>query len=176
MTTQNRFPVRRLALAAAAAAMYTALSYVAYTLNLAFAPVQFRLSEALTLLPFLFPETAWGLFVGCILTNLLSQYGVVDIVFGSLATLLAGLWTARCKSRWTAAIPPVVCNALIVGAVISYAETGLGRSFWAAWGINILSVGGSEAVLCFLPGVLLVSALQKSGAARRLGARTLKTA
>ena len=97
----EKFPVRKLAIAAVTAAMYTALSYVAYTLNLAFAPVQFRLSEALTLLPFLFPETAWGLFVGCILTNLLSQYGAVDIVFGSLATLIAGLWTARCKSKWT---------------------------------------------------------------------------
>ena len=66
----EKFPVRKLAIAAVTAAMYTALSYVAYTLNLAFAPVQLRLSEALTLLPFLFPETAWGLFVGCILTNL----------------------------------------------------------------------------------------------------------
>ena len=143
---------------------------MAYTLNLAFAPVQFRLSEALTLLPFLFPETAWGLFVGCILTNLLSQYGPVDIVFGSLATLLAGLWTARCKNRWTAAIPPVVCNGVIVGAVIACAEAGFTRAFWAAWGVNLLSVGASEVVLCFIPGVILVSALEKSSA-RRLGAR-----
>ena len=141
----EKFPVRKLAVAAVTAAMYTALSYVAYTLNLAFAPVQFRLSEALTVLPFLFPETAWGLFVGCILTNLLSQYGVVDIVFGSLATLLAGLWSARCRSKWTAAIPPVVCNGLIVSS-------------------------GSEAALCFLPGIILVDALEKSGMARRLGA------
>lgn len=167
---KGKFSVRKLAAAAVTAAMYTALSYVAYTLNLAFAPVQFRLSEALTLLPFLFPETAWGLFVGCILTNLLSQYGPVDIVFGSLATLLAGLWTARCRNRWTAAIPPVVCNGVIVGAVIAYAEAGFTRAFWAAWGVNLLSVGASEAVLCFIPGVILVSALEKSSA-RRLGAR-----
>ncbi len=167
---KGKFSVRKLAAAAVTAAMYTALSYVAYTLNLAFAPVQFRLSEALTLLPFLFPETAWGLFVGCILTNLLSQYGPVDIVFGSLATLLAGLWTARCKNRWTAAIPPVVCNGVIVGAVIACAEAGFTRAFWAAWGVNLLSVGASEVVLCFIPGVILVSALEKSSA-RRLGAR-----
>lgn len=166
----EKFPVRKLAVAAVTAAMYTALSYVAYTLNLAFAPVQFRLSEALTVLPFLFPETAWGLFVGCILTNLLSQYGVVDIVFGSLATLLAGLWSARCRSKWTAAIPPVVCNGLIVGAVIAYAEAGFTRAFWAAWGLNLLTVSGSEAALCFLPGIILVDALEKSGMSRRLGA------
>ena len=167
---KSNFPVRKLALAAVVAAMYTALSYVAYTLNLAFAPVQFRLSEALTVLPFLFPETAWGLFVGCILTNLLSQYGVVDIVFGSLATLLAGLWTAGCHSKWTAAIPPVVCNGLIVSAVIAYAEAGLTAAFWAAWGLNLLTVSVSEAVLCFIPGVILVDALEKSGMAKRLGA------
>ena len=166
----EKFPVRKLAIAAVTAAMYTALSYVAYTLNLAFAPVQFRLSEALTLLPFLFPETAWGLFVGCILTNLLSQYGAVDIVFGSLATLIAGLWTARCKSKWTAAIPPVVCNGLIVSAVIAYAEVGITGAFWASWGINALSVAASEAVLCFIPGVLLVDALKRSGLSKRLGA------
>ena len=167
---KSKFPVRRLAIAGVTAAMYAALSYVAYTLNLAFAPVQLRLSEALTLLPFLFPETAWGLFVGCILTNLLSQYGVVDIVFGSLATLAAGLWTARCKNKWTAAIPPVVCNGLIVSAVIAYAQSGFGPAFMSAWGVNILTVTLSEAVLCFIPGVLLVTALQKSGAASRLGA------
>ncbi len=169
---QRSVPVRRLAVAAVTAAMYTALSYAAYTFNAAFGAVQFRLSEALTLLPFLFPETAWGLFVGCILTNLLSMYGPVDIVFGSLATLLAGLWTARCRSKWTAAIPPVVCNGLIVSAVVAYAEAGLSRAFWPAWGINILTVSASEAALCFAPGVVLIDALQKSGAADRLRAET----
>lgn len=167
---QSKFPVRKMAIAAVTAAMYTALSYVAYTLNLAFAPVQFRVSEALTLLPFLFPETAWGLFVGCVLTNLLSQYGAVDIVFGSLATLLAGLWTARCRSKWTAAIPPVVCNGLIVSAVIAYGTNGLSGAFLPAWGINIISVVGSEAVLCFGLGVLLVSALERTGAINKISA------
>ena len=172
----GKFPVRKLAVAAVTAAMYTALSYVAYTLNLAFAPVQFRLSEALTLLPFLFPETAWGLFVGCILTNLLSQYGAVDIVFGSLATLIAGLWTARCRNKWTAAVPPVVCNGLIVSAVIAYAQSGFGPAFISAWGVNILTVTGAEAVLCFVLGVILVTALEKSGVAKRLGARAPEAA
>ena len=165
---QGKFSVRRLAIAAVTAAMYAALSYVAYGFNSAFGPVQFRISEALTLLPFLFPETAWGLFVGCILTNLLSQYGAVDIVFGSLATLLAGLWTARCRSKWTAAIPPVVCNGVIVSAVVAYGTNGFSRAFWPAWGYNVLTISGSEAVLCFVLGIILVDALEKSGAARKL--------
>ncbi len=167
---KGKFSVRKLAIAAVTAAMYTALSFVSYELGSAFGPIQFRISESLTLLPFLFPETAWGLFVGCVLTNLLSQYGAVDIIFGSLATLLAGLWTARCKSKWTAAIPPVVCNGLITSAVIAYGMTGLSPAFLATWGYNMITVSTSEAVLCFVFGILLVEALRKSGAASKLRA------
>lgn len=167
---QSKFPVRKLALAAVVAAMYAAMSYFGSIFGLTFGPVQFRFAEALTVLPFLFPETAWGLFVGCILTNLISMYGPVDIVFGSLATLIAGLWTARCKSRWTAPIPPIVCNGLIVSAVIAYAEAGISKAFIPAWGYNILTVTASEAAVCYLIGTFLITALEKSGAAGRLGA------
>ena len=94
---QGKFSVRRLAIAAVTAAMYAALSYVAYGFNSAFGPVQFRISEALTLLPFLFPETAWGLFVGCILTNLLSQYG-------ACGRRGAGASGPRPSRRWCATV------------------------------------------------------------------------
>lgn len=70
--------------------------------GLTFGPIQVRFSEALCLLPFLFPETAWGLGVGCLIANLFSPYGALDIVVGSLSTLIAALLTARC-SPWTAA-------------------------------------------------------------------------
>ena len=166
----RKFPVRKMAVAAVVAALYVALSYVAYTVNAAFGAVQFRLSEALTLLPFLFPETVWGLFVGCFLTNLLSMYGPADLIFGSLATLLAALWTSRCRSKWTAAIPPVVCNGLIVSAVIAWAEAGFTVAFLPIYAVNVVSISLSEAILCFLPGVILVGALQKSGAAAKLRA------
>ena len=85
--------------------------------GLTFGPIQVRFSEALCLLPFLFPETAWGLGVGCLIANLFSPYGALDIVVGSLSTLIAALLTARCRSPWTAALPPVVCNMVLVGAV-----------------------------------------------------------
>lgn len=67
--------------------------------GLTFGPIQVRFSEALCLLPFLFPETAWGLGVGCLIANLFSPYGALDIVVGSLSTLIAALLTARC-SPW----------------------------------------------------------------------------
>ena len=108
---------QKLTLAAMTAAAYAALSLLGAVFGLTFGPIQVRFSEALCLLPFLFPETAWGLGVGCLIANLFSPYGALDIVVGSLSTLIAALLTARCRSPWTAALPPVVCNMVLVGAV-----------------------------------------------------------
>ncbi len=173
---KNSFSVRKLAIGAVVAAMYTVLGYFGDIFGLTFGPVQFRFAEALTVLPFLFPETAWGLFVGCVLTNLLSQYGAVDIVFGSLATLLAGLLTARCRTKWLAPVPPVVCNGLITSAVIAYGTTGFTGAFPAVWGYNIVSMVLTESVICFVLGLALIEALERSGAARRLGGRVPRAA
>ena len=114
----RKFPVRQLTTAAVVGALYAALTLLSSAFGIAFGPVQFRVSEALCVLPFLLPETAWGLFVGCWVANLISPYGALDMVVGSLATLLAALWTSKCRRKWMAPLPPVVCNALLVGAVI----------------------------------------------------------
>ena len=116
---------QKLTLAAMTAAAYAALSLLGAVFGLTFGPIQVRFSEALCLLPFLFPETAWGLGVGCLIANLFSPYGALDIVVGSLSTLIAALLTARCRSPWTAALPPVVCNMVLVGAVLAYETAGL---------------------------------------------------
>ena len=97
---------RKLVLCAAVAAVYAVMSFFGEIFGLTYGPVQCRFAEALCVLPFLVPETAWGLFLGCVLTNLMSAYGPIDVVFGSLATLLAALCTARVKSRWLAPLPP----------------------------------------------------------------------
>lgn len=152
--------------AALIGAIYAALTLIVYPL--AFGSVQFRFAEALTLLPMLFPEAIAGLFVGCIISNLLSPNIVVlDVVFGSLATLIAAFITSRTKSVWLAALPPVICNALIVGAVIAYSTTGAGAGFWGAYLYNIATVGGGELVVCYALGVPLMLALRK--AAPRIG-------
>lgn len=100
---------QKLTLAAMTAAAYAALSLLGAVFGLTFGPIQVRFSEALCLLPFLFPETAWGLGVGCLIANLFSPYGALDIVVGSLSTLIAALLTARCRSPWTAALPARWC-------------------------------------------------------------------
>ena len=106
--------VRFLALSAVIAALYAVLTYAAAAMNLAFGAVQFRFS-AFT------PAAIPGLAVGCLISNLASPLGVVDWVFGTLATLLAGIFSYLVRNiRWKeipvlAPLPPVIFNALIVG-------------------------------------------------------------
>ncbi len=116
---------RKLALSAAVAAAYAALTILLTPIS--YGAVQFRLSEVLCVLPFFFPCTAQGLFLGCIIANLPTG-NVFDIVFGSLATLLAGFCTAAFGRRSPtlgnqikACLMPVLFNAAIVGAVLTWA-------------------------------------------------------
>ena len=87
--------------AAMIAALYVVLTMIANALGIASGNIQVRFSEALTVLPFLTPAAVPGLFIGCLLANLLNPLGInlLDVIFGSLTTLLAGLLTARCKNR-----------------------------------------------------------------------------
>ena len=160
--------VRRLTRAAIVGALYAALTLLSSVFGIAYGPVQFRISEALCVLPFLFPETAWGLFVGCWAANLISPYGPLDMVMGSLATLLAALWTAKCRRKWLAPLPPVICNGVLVGAVIAWQQSGSLETFWPAFALNGASVALGEAVVCFALGLLLLRAAEKSAALRRI--------
>ncbi len=154
----RRSTVQDLTLAALIAAVYAVL-----TLALpipAYSGVQLRVAEAMTVLPFLFPAATPGLFVGCFIANLFSPYPL-DILCGSLATLLACLMTQRVPNRWLAPLPPVLCNMVIVGAEIAWFETGFGPGFWTAYAFNAFTVGLGELIACVVLGELLVSILPK---------------
>ena len=159
-TTTNKITTRYLTRAAIIAALYVVLTYLAGLMNLAYGPVQFRFSEALTVLPFLFPEAVPGLFVGCLVSNVISPYGVLDLVIGSAATLLAAIWSANCRSRWFAPMPPVIANAVLVGAMLAWYEAGFGAGFPAAFAYNALTVGGGELVVCYALGLPLLKVLE----------------
>ena len=159
----RKFTTRDLTLAAVLAAVYAALTITLPVPQ--YGPVQIRFAEALTVLPFLFPAATPGLFVGCIIANLFSPF-VLDVVFGSMATLLACLWTSRMTSRWLAPLPPVLCNAVIVGAEIAWFEAGFGPGFGAAYAFNALTVGLGELAACLILGQLLLSALPRVPALR----------
>lgn len=150
--------VRELTMSAMLGAIYAVLTMV---LPNQYLGMQIRLAEALTVLPFLFPSATPGLFVGCLIANLLSPYGLLDVVAGSAATLLACLWTQRLKNRWLAPLPAVVCNAVIVGGVIAFAMTGLGPGFWVVYAINALSVGLGELIASYVLGSVLLSYLPR---------------
>ena len=152
---------QKLTLAAMVAAAYAVLSLLGAVFGITYGPIQVRFSEALCLLPFLFPETAWGLGVGCLIANLFSPYGVLDIVVGSLATLIAALITSRCRNVWLGALPPVACNMVLVGAVLAYEQAGTSAAFWPAYGLNAATVGAGEAIACLVLGVLLVKQLPR---------------
>ncbi len=174
MPTTKR--TRFIALSAAIAALYAALTYVAAALNLAYGPIQFRFSEALTVLPAFTPAAIPGLALGCFLANLASPLGIVDWVFGTGATLLAALGTAALsKIQWNRLpIFPVLANALIVGLEVSCLSQA-GTFAWsnfslAAFGAGAFSVGIGELAVCFLLGLPLMAAMEKTGLARKLSA------
>ena len=147
---------RSLTIAAAVAAAYAALTLLGDSFGLTFGPVQCRFAEALCVLPFLLPESAWGLAVGCFAADLFSPYGLLDMIVGPLITLCAALLTARCRRKWLAPLPPVVLNAVCIGALTAWEQTGGSSAFAAAWGWNTLTVAAGEAIACYGLGALLL--------------------
>lgn len=156
----------RLSTAAIVAAAYAALTVALAPIS--YGAVQFRLSEALTVLPFFMPCTVWGLFVGCVLANLYTG-SVVDIVFGSLATLFAAYFTARfgkkgntVRTRILGCLMPVVFNAVIVGAVLTWGyRIQAFESPLASFGFNALTVGLGEVGVLYFVGYTLLRQLPK---------------
>ena len=157
----RKFDTRQITLAAAVAALYALLTSFGSIFGLTYGPVQFRFAEALCVLPFLFPTAAPGLFVGCLIANLLSPYGLVDVVCGSAATLIAALITARVRHRWLAPLPAVLSNGVIIGAMLAWYEAGFGPGFWGMFAYNGLAVALGELGACYVLGMLLLYAIPK---------------
>lgn len=157
----NRISIRELTAAAVVAALYAALSLLANTFGLTFGPVQCRFSEALTLLPMLLPSSVWGLTVGCLLTNILSPYGLTDLIVGTFATFLAAVLTRRCRSPYLGALPPVLCNAAFVGALLAWQQVGFSPAFPAAFLYQGCSVGLGQLIACYGLGIPLLRMLRK---------------
>lgn len=153
------------------AALYAALTYVAGLAGLAYGNVQFRFSEALTVLAAFTPAAIPGLTVGCLLGNLGSPYGAVDIICGTLATLLAALCSYGTRKLKIRGIPlvsllfPVLFNAVIVGAEIIIVVPGgisLQGFTMSAFLLSALWVGIGELVVCYAGGIPLALAIQRT--------------
>ena len=159
--SKPKFTTRQIAVAGLIAAVYTVMSLFSSVFGLTYGPIQCRFAEALTVLPFFLPEAIPGLFVGCLVTNLMSTVGPLDIILGSLATLLAALWTRRMPNQYLAPLPPVICNGIIVGAMIAWYEVGFTGAFWGMFAYNAVTVAIGEAIACYVLGLILLRLLRK---------------
>ena len=156
--------------AAVIAAVYVVLTYFISAFNLASGAIQVRISEALCILPFFTPAAIPGLFLGCLLSNLLTGCIMWDVVFGSLATLLGALGTwlisgrpsqgssgpSSAKRRWLAPLPPIAANTLIVPFVLYYAY-----HFPGSIPYFMLTVGIGEIISCGILGFILLNVLNR---------------
>ncbi len=156
--------VTHLTQAALIAALYVVLTFIANAFGLANYSVQVRFSEALTILPYFTPAAIPGLFIGCLLSNILTGCALPDIIFGSLATLLGALGTyALRKWKWCAPICPIIANTLIVPLILIYGYGLLveGMSTLQCFGFYCLTVGAGEVISCGILGMILLFVLEK---------------
>lgn len=149
-------------------AAVTGAAYAVMTIALApisYGALQFRVSEVLCILPFFIPCTTWGLFFGCAIANIASAAGLPDIIFGSLATLVACLciaWCGKRNKKVLACLMPVVWNGLIVGAMLTVVIAGLDpiKNF-GAFAVFAGEVALGEAAVMFIAGLPLLNWLPK---------------
>ena len=153
----RKFTTKDLALAAVVAAAYAVLTMLLPGPSFGYA--QLRVAEAFTVLPFLFPATAPGLLVGCLVANLLSPYGMVDVICGTAATGLAAFLTMKMPNKWLAPLPPVLCNGIIIGGMIAWYEVGFSASFLPLFAITGPGVALGELMAWYVLGGLLLKAL-----------------
>lgn len=143
--------------AAMIAALYVVLTYAINAFNLASGAIQVRVSEALTILPFFTPAAIPGLVIGCFIANLSTDAVILDVIFGTLATLLGALGTyALRKYKWLAPLPPIISNTIIVPWVLRFAY-----GIDSAIPYMMLTVGIGEVLSCGILGMLLLFALRK---------------
>ena len=154
--TVRPFSVAAITQAAMIAALYVVLTFIANAFGLANYAVQIRFSEALTILPYFTPAAVPGLFIGCLISNILTGCALPDIIFGSLATLIGALFTYRLRAyKWMAPVPPIVANMIIIPFVLLYAY-GI-RPLW----FSFLTVTAGEIISCGILGMGLLFTLEK---------------
>ena len=140
------------------AAIYVVLNIIFAPIS--YGPIQVRIAEALVVLPFIDPSAIIGLFLGCILANVIGPLGMVDIIGGSLCTLVAAYLTYKVKNPKLAPLPPVLINAF---GVSIYLHLLFDLPYW----ITVLYIGIGEVIACYILGYPLLLLLIKNK--KRLG-------
>ena len=154
------------------AALYAGLTYAASMLNLAYGSIQFRFSEALTILAAISPAAIPGLTVGCFLGNITSPYGLIDIICGTIATLLAAILSYKTRNIKFKDLPllsaffPVIANAIIVGIEITiFMPEGFK---FQAFLINAIQIAIGQLLMCYGLGLPLYNVIKKTKLDKKL--------
>lgn len=154
---KDRKRTMRMTQAAMIAAVYVILTFLANAFGLANYAIQVRFSEALTILPYFTPAAIPGLFVGCLLSNLLTGCMPLDVLFGSIATLIGAVGTYLLrKNRYLAPLPPILANTLIVPFILSYVY-----QFEGSIPYFMITVGVGEIISCGVLGMTLLLLLDR---------------
>jgi len=149
-----KFDTRYITTAAIIGALYAALTLLLAPMS--YGPVQVRVAEALTVLPYFFPQAIPGLFLGCMAANIFGGYGPIDIFGGSFLTLIAALltyWLRRFKKPWLAPLPPVVINALGVSLYVSWLAD---MPYW----VTVGNIALGQLAACYILGLVLLYAIK----------------
>lgn len=158
-TRQNTLYLTRGALIAA---LYVVLTQMASMMGLSSGVIQLRFSEALCILPIFMPEAVPGLFVGCLISNILAGGVFWDVIFGSLATLIGAVGARMLKDlprkhMWLATLPTIIANAIIIPLVLIFAYS-VPDSFM----FLVLTVGVGEVISAGVGGYALYGLLANS--------------
>ena len=167
----NKKRIRLIVYSGVIAALYVVLTLP--MAQFAFGPIQFRLAEVLTVLPAFAAGYIPGVSLGCFIANLLNpnNLGPVDIIFGTLATVIAGIFTRIIgkKNKILGIIPPIISNGLIVGGYLPFLLVDEGSSVTAqAVIISMAEVAASEAVLLIIIGIPFVLLIEKNSRLKSL--------
>lgn len=160
----KKITIRQIAFCGIVAAMYAVLTIC--TSAFAYGPIQFRIAEALCILPAINPVATIGLTLGCLIANLFSTVSALDIVVGTAATLLACLLVQQIKKAWLVPVPVIVCNAIIVGAEIAFVSAP--DTFWSSFVLFGAQVGLGELAVMYVLGLPLLLVLRKNGLDKRI--------
>ena len=158
MNNKGKSNVLKITQGAMIAALYVVLTWVANVLGLANGAIQVRFSEALCILPIFTPAAIPGLFVGCLISNIINGCVIWDIIFGSLATLIGAIGTYLLrKTKFIFTLPPVIANMVIVPFVLRYAYM-VEDAYW----FLVVTVGIGEVISVCILGFILKKALDKN--------------
>lgn len=153
------------------AALYVVLTYMLAPIS--YGPVQARVSEVLTIFPIFSGATIPGVALGCVISNIINpeNLGPVDIIGGTLATVIAGVFSYLIgkKNKWLGIIPPIVANGLIVGGYLPFLLVDPGSTVTVQTVLfTMLTVAAGEAAVMVVLGLPLIAVIKNTGLKNKL--------